>query len=279
VNRELKTRELVSFDGPCPYKCKHCYTFGLNEKCENLSSEDIIKSLEGKNFDVIYVSHNKENFIVPTKGIDLCRKLFNKYHKDIIAITRNVFNEDELDDFSRLNDEMNRNGKILCLAVSIPALESVGVTEGEGLIPTPQKRIDFLKRAKAKGLRTVLVIRPLFPDKFIPISEPLQLIEECKDFVDCVLSSGLAVNDAILKQLEMKESDFNYLDGDNSNYLIGAIGNAKYIDVKKEIQQLKEKCKSLNIHMFDHSLEALKFFDHSMEVMNYLKKEKVNVNS
>lgn len=26
----LKKREIVSFDGPCPYNCKHCYTFGLN---------------------------------------------------------------------------------------------------------------------------------------------------------------------------------------------------------------------------------------------------------
>lgn len=272
MSEKLKTRELVSFDGPCPYKCKHCYTFGLNEEDKKLSINDIVKSLEGKDFDVIYVSHNKENFVNPAEGIELCRELFNKYHKDMIAITRNVFNDEELEDFARLNEEMNKTNKILCLAVSIPALESIAITEGEGIIPSPQKRIDFLKRAKDKGLRTVLVIRPLFPDRIIPIEEPLRLIEECKDFVDCVLSSGLAVNDTILKQLNMQENDFDYLDGDNSNYLIGAVGDAKYIDVKDEIQQIKEKCNSLNVKVFDHSMEALKFFDHSMEVMNYLKK-------
>lgn len=273
MENELRTRELVSFDGPCPYNCKHCYTFGLNEENKNLTAEDIVDSLEGKSFDAIYVSHNKENFIDPSKGIDLCRKLFSRYNKDMLVITRNVFNEEELNDFSMLNEEMKRNGKLLCLAVSIPALESIGVTEGEGIIPTPEKRIDFLRRAKNKGIRTILVIRPLFPDKFIPISEPLRLIEECKEYVDCVLSSGLAVNDAILKQLGMQEDDFSYLDGDNSKYLIGAIGNAKYIDVKNELAQIKEKCASLNIKVFDHSMEALKMFDHSMEAMNYLKNE------
>lgn len=260
MKNELKTRELVSFDGPCPYKCRHCYTFGLNEENKNLTAEDIVNSLEGKNFDVIYVSHNKENFINPSKGIDLCRKLFSRYNKDMMVITRNVFNEEELIDFSLLNEEMKKSGKLLCLAVSIPALESIGVTEGEGIIPSPKKRINFLRRAKSKGIRTILVIRPLFPDKFIPISEPLRLIEECKEYVDCVLSSGLAVNDTILKQLNMREDDFSYLDGDNSEYLIGAIGNAKYIDVTYELAQIKEKCDSLNI----------KVFNHSMETMNYL---------
>ncbi len=61
--------------------CKLCYTFGLNEDNKNLTAEDIVDSLEGKIFDVIYVSHNKENFIDPSKGIDLCRKLFSDITK------------------------------------------------------------------------------------------------------------------------------------------------------------------------------------------------------
>ena len=66
---KLEKRELVSFDGACPYKCKHCYTFGLNEENKNLSIDDIVESLKEKEFDVIYVSHNKENFINPKEGI------------------------------------------------------------------------------------------------------------------------------------------------------------------------------------------------------------------
>ena len=267
----LRTRELVSFYGPCLYNCKHCYTFGLNEENKNLTIDDIVKSLENKEFDVIYVSHNKENFINPKEGIKLCKELFNRYNKDMIAITRNVFSEEELDDFVELYNLMKSKGKLLCLAVSIPALDSIEVTEGTGIIPTPQKRIDFLKRAKLKGLKTILVIRPLYPNKIIPIIEPLQLISECKDFVDCVLSSGLAVNDSILKQLEMKWEDFTYLEGNNSEYLLGAIDNTKYIDVKEEIQQLKNKCESLNVKVFDHSMDALNYFEHSMEALNYLK--------
>ncbi len=268
---KLEKRELVSFDGACPYKCKHCYTFGLNEENKNLSIDDIVESLKEKEFDVIYVSHNKENFINPKEGINLCRKLFETYNKDILAITRNVFNDDELNDFSKLNEEMKSKGKLLCLAVSIPALDSIEITEGIGIIPSPEERINFLKRAKEKDIKTILVIRPLYPNKIIPIKEPLKIIEKCSGFIDCVLSSGLAVNDFILKQLGLTWDDFNYLDGDNSKFLLGAIDNMKYIDVQEELKQLKDKCKDLNISIFNHSMEALQFFSHSMDALNYLK--------
>lgn len=261
----LKKREIVSFDGPCPYNCKHCYTFGLNEENKHLTIEDIVNSLKGKEFDVIYVSHNKENFLKPSEGIKLCEELFSNYNKDIIAITRNVFNDSELNELVNLQKKMKEKDKDLFLAVSIPAKESINITEGNDLIPTPSKRIDFLKRAKEKGLTTILVIRPLFPNNIIPTSEALEIIDDLNGYVDCVLSSGLAVNKAILSQLKMSEEQFKYLDGDNSNYLIGATSSdTKYIDVTEELSKIKAKCSDLNIPFFDHSLSAI----------NYLKQNK-----
>lgn len=260
MNDILKTRAIVSFDGPCPYNCKHCYTFGLKEEVKNLTVEDIVDSLKGKDFDVIYVSHNKENFLNPSEGIRLCEELYKEYDKDIIAITRNVFNDEELNRLSKLSKLMEEKGKMFFLAVSIPAKESIGVTEGNASIPTPSLRLDFLKRAHAKGIKTILVIRPVFPNHIIPTKETLELVEEAHSFVDAVLSSGLAVNKSILSQLDMKEEDFKYLDGDNSNYLIGAVDNdTKYIDVSEELSKIKEKCKELNIPFFDHSLVALNY--------------------
>ncbi len=108
----LKKRELVSFDGPCPYQCKHCYTYGLDEENKHLTENDIVDSLKGKQFDVIYVSHNRENFVVPDEGIELCSKLFETYNKDMIAITRNVFNDEELDRFAKLSRKMKEAGKL-----------------------------------------------------------------------------------------------------------------------------------------------------------------------
>ena len=261
----LNEREIVSFDGLCPYRCKHCYTFGLNEEDKHLTIDDIVNSLNDKKFDVIYVSHNKENFINPSEGIQLCEELFFHYHKDIIAITRNIFNDSELDELVQLQKKMKEEDKDFFLAVSIPAKESIDITEGNKMIPTPNERIDFIKRAKEKGLTTILVIRPLFPNHIIPISEALDLIDDLNGYIDCVLSSGLAVNSKILSQLNMTEDQFQYLDGDNSNYLIGVVSSdIKYIDVKDEILQIQVKCNDLNIPFFSHSLSAL----------NYLKQNK-----
>lgn len=260
MNDILKKREIVSFDGPCPYNCKHCYTFGLNESVKNTSIQDIVDSLEGKDFDVIYVSHNKENFLNPSEGIKLCEELYKKYGKDMIAITRNVFNDEELDKLAELSKKMKENDKMFFLAVSIPAKESINITEGNGLIPTPSDRLDFLKRANSKGIKTILVIRPLYPNHIIPVKEALDLIDESYHFIDCVLASGLAVNKSVLSQLNMTEDQFKYLDGDNSNYLIGAVsGDTKYIDVSEELSKIKDKCNTLNIPFFDHSLSAINF--------------------
>lgn len=270
MNDILKTRAIVSFDGPCPYRCKHCYTFGLNEEVKNLSIQDIVNSLSGKDFDVIYVSHNKENFLNSSEGIKLCEELYKNYNKDIIAITRNVFSDKELDQLLRLSRKMEENNKQFFLAVSIPAKESINITEGSELIPTPLARIDFLKRAKKKGINTILVIRPVFPNNVIPVNETLELIEDTDGFVDCVLASGLAVNKSILSQLNMNEDQFKYLGGDNSNYLIGATSSdTKYIDVSDELLRIKNKCNEINIPFFDHSLTAI----------NYLKKQKSKIGS
>ncbi len=74
----------------------------------------------------------------------------------------------------------------------------------------------------------------------------------------------------------MKKDDFEYLKGDNTESLLGAIADTKYIDVKKEIKQLREKCEELNINFFDHSMQAIQFFDYSLQAINYLKeREKV----
>ena len=101
----LKKREIVSFDGPCPYNCKHCYTFGLKEENKHLTIENIINSLKGKEFDVIYVSHNKENFLKPSEGIKLCEELFSNYNKDIIAITPAMISGSKLNNiFNKFKD-------------------------------------------------------------------------------------------------------------------------------------------------------------------------------
>ena len=82
-----QNRVLVSFDGICPMKCKHCYTYELNLASKNRSIDQIVLDLNDKKFDVIYLSQSYENFFDEKKGIELVRKLYDCYQKDIFIIT------------------------------------------------------------------------------------------------------------------------------------------------------------------------------------------------
>ncbi len=259
----INKRELVSFDGLCTFNCKHCYTYELPQN-KPRSVRQIVDSLAGKNFDIVYVSQKRENFIVPEEGIELCETLFEKYNCNIIAITRNVFNEKELERLSKLNKKMRKNKKYLFLAVSIPALESYSKTEDCNIIPTPKKRIEFLKKLYDLDIFSILTIRPLYPNKIIPISEALEIINLCENKISCVLSSGLATNEHILNRIGLLENDFNYIEGQSSEYLVDSGSDVNYTDVIKEIKEIKEKCKEKNIPFFEHSMPAINYIIENM---------------
>lgn len=255
----VKKRVLVSFDGECPYYCKHCYTYGLKKSVRNRTISEIVDSVKEEEFDIIYVSQRRENFVVPEEGLELCEALFERYHKDLIAITRNVFDTMQIERLSRLNQKMLSEGRQFFLSVSIPALESADVTENLAYIPSPEERIDFLHRVSDTGIKTFLMLRPLYPEKIIPIAEILELVNKCKEFVSGVVSSGLVTNISILEQLGFDEKDFEYSDNGKSDYLVGAIEDTKYVDVKKEMKLLSDYCCSVKVPFFEHSMPAINY--------------------
>lgn len=255
----IKKRELVSFDDVCPFNCKHCYTFELNRTGYNRTINEIVDSLANKEFDVVYVSQRKDNFVNPDEGLELCEKLYDKYNCNLIAITRNIFNCEQIDRLTKLNKKMRDNNKFLFMAVSIPALESANVTEDLSKIPTPQERVLFLENISKRDILNILLIRPLLPDDLVPVDEVIRIVQQCKNFVSCIVSSGLAVNDHILKRLNLKEDNLTY-SNEKIDYLVGAIeGNVRYIDVKDKIEIIKNECKKWEIPFFEHSVPALNY--------------------
>lgn len=259
----LRKRELVSFSGECTYQCKHCFAFDVSEdrNCGNIA--EIIDSLREKDFDVVYLSHYRENFIVPEQGLSLCEKIFYEYKCDICIITRSILKEANLERLIKLNSVMNKEGKNLYVCSSIPALYSYEILENRKYIPTPFERIAFLQSLSENGIWSLLTIRPLLPDSIIPLSEAKEIINLCKNHVDAVMTSGLAVTDKICKRLGIDNNSLNYDPKAESEYLIGTGENVRYVDVRMEINELENYCKDVN----------LPFFAHSMTALNYLRKQ------
>ena len=257
-NEDYK-RLFASFSGKCPYNCRHCYTFipNYDNKGED-SINKIVNKLQDTNPDVIYISGHKENFIIPSKGIGLGEILFNKYNCDILMTTRNVFNDQDLKLLSELNAKMKNQGKNLFFCISIPALDSYKKLESNPIIPKPYERIEFLSKIYANGIDTFLTIKPLCPSEYIPINEVLKIIEECKDYSTVILSSGIVVDNNILRKLKGFPTNFSFIEAPLMECLDNNI-TVKYIDVSDELLLIKNLCLEYKIPFFEHSIPAIKY--------------------
>ena len=255
---KYSSRALVSFEDRCPLNCKHCYTYELDAPSTNHNIKNIVSKLSGADFDVLYISQRYENFYDEDQGYSLCKELFTKYHKDIFIITRSYLSDRMIRNLCDLNKEMQCHGNNLILAVSICATNSYTRTENPELCPTPAQRMMNLQRARIGGIRTILMLRPIFPETIIPVTECTTLVSDYSEYIDAVVTSGLIVTDGILKRLQLDRNLLSYLAEGDSSYLDNLRNKeVMYVDVEAELQEIASVCGSLGIPCFRHSMPAL----------------------
>ena len=256
-------RVFASFGGKCPFNCLHCYTFSKDFKMISFNDIDaIVKSIKHDDFNIVYVSGFIENFIIPQKGIDLLLEIYRNYRCDILFTTRNVFEEESIARLSLLNKEMNREGHKLYGCVSISAYESYKRLETAPLIPSPQKRIGFIKQLFNENIITFLTLRPVFPSYFIPTEEYIRLIKECEKQYHAIISSGIVVNKTILERL--KKFDYSY-NKQNEVSIMKCLNQdqvkVNYVNVNKELKMISDYCTNNSIKLFSGSIEAICNYD------------------
>ena len=91
----------------------------------------------------------------------------------------------------------------------------------------------------------------------------MEILQRCKDHVSAVISSGIVVDDTILRNLKTFPSDITYAEGKLMNCL-GQDIDVRYVNVKQEYLKIAEFCKIHNIYLDEHSIP----------VIQYLKNEK-----
>lgn len=253
----ISQRTFVSFDEPCPYQCKYCYTYDIKRE-KFRTAEEIVDSISNDKFDIIYVSQKNDNFANPLKGLDLCNALFKRYNSNLFIITRNTFNQEEIEVLKNLKSKMRQSNKHIFIAISLNAIDSVNVCENTEKVCSPDERINFIEKLSEENLFPILMLRPVFPNEIIPVNECLKIIERTHQHISGVVSSGLGINDNILDRLKKKENDFLY--HQNQEYLQGAIDcEIKFINVDFELKRIREKCNELNVPLFEHSMPALNY--------------------
>lgn len=142
-----KSRAFASFSGICSYRCLHCYTFSddftnRGKEC----TEHIISDLKKQDFNIVYISGYKENFLNPMEGLSMIETIYETFHCDLLLTTRTVWDTNYIKRLSLLNQKMRFNGNKLYFCISIPAYKSYKLLEPNPMIPTPKQRIEFLDR-------------------------------------------------------------------------------------------------------------------------------------
>lgn len=252
-------RQFVSFGGTCPFNCSHCYTFSPSYKSDDSNDiNDIVASIKREKLKIVYVSGHRENFVNPDDGLSLCEAIFKRINVDLLITTRNVFSDEQLQRLFDLSLEMKKASCDLFVCSSIPATKSYKALEPSPLMPTPQARMNFLKQVFDMGIYTILTIRPLCPNSFIPIEEPLEIIDYCHEFSSVILSSGIVVDDAILNRLV----SFPFFKCNGEEPLMTCLLNdmmVKYVNVDEELGIISKHCKKYGKELFYHSLPAINF--------------------
>ena len=256
----MKNRVLVSLNGKCSMGCRFCFADELVCKEEN-DTGSIVDSIADKAFDIIYVSHFKENFLGANEGIDLCQKLWDRYHKDLFIISRRILDSDDGNKIIDLADVMREEGNRLYWAESVVCTKSYSLLENEQMTPSPEERINYLGGLSKRGIYTFLCIRPVFPKEIVPIEEIYELVDMAKNSVYAIITGPLIVSEQIIKRIGMVGYEFRFTEN-ATDYLRGLETKSfKYVDVEDEIDCIKKYCKSQDIKAFNHTLQAVDYIE------------------
>jgi len=188
-NRLMLSLGALSSKKYCTFSCKFCYL-----RSEDFSSyislpvPDIInwvRNLETP-FDIIYVSGDTDTFAPPRteQALDLLENLC-EFKVDILFTTRAVFKDSHLLRLSEIQRVQSNNKKMLIGCVSITQLNHPHLEPKP--IPSPQSRIEQLRKFKEIDLKSILAMRPFLP--IIPLEDYKQIIDYTKDHVDLILGS------------------------------------------------------------------------------------------
>ena len=238
----------------CPYNCAFCYVKSGFEKYLKLDIKDIIDFLEKNKdkYNIVYISGDTDSFAPPRtkQAIELIKRISENINVDITFTTRTVFNDENLTLLKSINDNMNNK---LIASISISRLYSSSFLEPYP-IPTPEARIEMLKKLKENKINTILAVRPFLP--IIKSKEYIEIIERCKAYVDAVLGETWYADqnliNTVCKEYDIRNVKFTYktMDFDNNDKIW------KCFEAKEIVDAITRYCNENNIPFYMRSYPA-----------------------
>jgi len=163
--------------GACKFKCQYCFA-AETSYIPNLSilSENTIQVLRERenDYDILMISCDTELFQNPHTALNTLNKLV-PLGKDITFSTKMILGPAILNLLSEIQEQLVSQGKILSISVSIPMIDKSQKIEIG--VPSPTRRMDFLRTLKESGFYPYVGIRPILPPTLVTNEEIGRIVE------------------------------------------------------------------------------------------------------
>lgn len=125
-------------------------------------------------------------------------------NKNISFATKMAISDEDAEFLGNVNKLLSVNKKVLNIGVTIIKIDNY--KELEPNAPTPIARIETLKKLYNVGIKTNVIMRPIFPN--LTSSEIEYIIEKTYNYAVGYLVGPLYINDAV--KLYLNNNNFNF---------------------------------------------------------------------
>ena len=251
-----KDRVLTYSQLSCPLGCRYCFVDDLNfnqkKNVAYLTEEQfrLIDQLPDK-IKLIMLGCDTEFLQNKTEALAIIDRLAQR-RLDLSVITKLSLSKPFIQRLSEIAQSVARAGNIFSFSVSILCAESA--RQWEPKVPSPEKRIETLKRAYKAGIKTLVAFRPLLPT--LSDAEMEAVVKATKSYCYGFYSGPLYLKDPMHELLP-----------DTSNLTIERLqpawmpnGNIFYrIEKPGQMQTLREILQKYNKPLFEGAAEGIKY--------------------
>lgn len=240
----------------CPLDCKYCFVDDLNfNQQKNVayldsSQLELIHQLP-ENIKLIMLGCDTEFFQNQNEAIGILEALTTT-HKNLSIVTKFALQEGIINQLKQINDKLSDSSNHLTLSVSLTCMESA--PKWEPRVPTPQMRIETLRRAYLSGIKTLVALRPLLPD--ISKEELSSIIDKTSEYCYGYYSGPLYLKDINNGLIDMREANELKIEKLQPHWM--PQGNEFYkVEKIGQMEMLIDLIKSHNKEVFDGAADAI----------------------
>jgi DNA repair photolyase len=252
-----KERVLTYSQLHCPFECEYCFSEDINpEQRKNISylspkQLELIKQLP-KEVSLIMLGCDTEFFQSKENSLEVLENLSN-LNKDISVITKLFLPPDFIQKLKEIDNKLRNNERFFVFSETITSIDSAKIWEPK--ISDPIKRIDTLKTAYNKGIKTLVAIRPLLPT--ISGEELEKIIYLTSDFCYGYYSGPLYLKKLDHPLLDLKTQDLK-IEKLQPHWM--PEGNIFYkIEKEGQMDLLKDILEKHNKPLFEGAAEGIKY--------------------